>query len=205
MILSLLVIAAFGCKKEETPTAATPVATAASDISNNSFQANWNVAANATEYELQTATEVTFLNVTTQTNLGGPTVVSGLSGNTEYFYRVRATNLGQNPSSFSNTISTITLPDAPVASAATDIKKTSFQANWQSVTGVNDYLLYVSKDNFTSNPPEYITGYEGVVVTGTTHEVNGLEAGKFYYYRLESKVGTRISEPSNSEMVQTLF
>ena len=190
-------------KDDDTPSAGVPVATEATDITNSSFLANWNSSENATEYELQVATEVSFDNVTTKSNLGGPTVVEDLDGNTEYFYRVRATNLNENPSAFSNVISVITLPDAPVALAGSDITQNSFQANWDAVAGVTDYLLYVSKDNFTSNPPVYVNGYEGKNVTGTSHQVTGLDGLSFYYYRLESKVENRISAPSNSQMVQT--
>ena len=181
-----------------------PVATAAIDISNSFFLANWNSASNATEYKFQVATETSFLNPTTITNLGGPTIVIQLDQNTAYFYRVSATNLNQNPSAYSNIISVITLPNTPLAIARSNIKQSSFRANWEAVPGVTDYELYVSQNNFTSSPPEYVSGYDGIVVNGTSHMVSGLDRNSFYYFRLESKVDTRISEPSDSQMIETL-
>lgn len=207
LLYLLMVLTVIGCSKDDdsNPTTGTPTATAATDVSSSTFLANWNSVSNATEYELQVATETSFANpVVTQTNLSGPTAVTQLNGNTEYFYRVSATNLNQNPSGYSNIISVITLPDAPVAIAGSDITQSSFQANWEAVTGVTEYVLYVSQDNFTSSPPEYVSGYDGITVNGTSHMVSGLDSNSFYYFRLESKVGTRISEPSNSEMIQTL-
>lgn len=202
-----MILTIVGCSSDDSdsnPTPSVPIATEATDISNSSFLANWNNASNATEYKLEVATETSFANPTIQTNLGGPTVVTQLNGNTQYFYRVSATNLNQNPSEYSNIISVITLPDAPVAIAGSDITQTSFQANWEAVTGVTEYVLYVSQDNFTSSPPEYVSGYDGITVNGTSHMVSGLDSNSFYYFRLESKVDPRISEPSNSEMIQTL-
>lgn len=190
-------------KNDDTASTGVPVATQATDITNSSFFANWNNSENATEYELEVSTKASFDNVTKKSNLGGPTIVSQLNSNTQYYYRVRATNLNKNPSAFSNVISLTTLPDAPIASSASNITQTSFQANWSAVTGVTDYVLYLSKDNFTSSPPVYVQGYGGKNVTGTSHQVTGLESNKFYYYRLEAKVGSRKSQPSNSQLVQT--
>lgn len=207
-LILFFLVTTFSCSSNssdnETPKASTPVATPATDISNSSFLANWNIASNATEYELQVATETSFGNPTTISNLGGPSAVTQLDANTEYFYRVSASNSNQNPSGYSNVISVITLPDAPLAIAGSDITSTSFQANWEAVTGVTEYLLYVSKDNFTSSPPEYVSGYDGISVNGTTHVVSGLDSNSFYYFRVEAKADSRISEPSNSELIQTL-
>ncbi|MDG1804396.1 hypothetical protein [Flavicella sp.] len=205
IIYLLALTISIGCSKEDSnPETETPTATEATDITNSTFFANWNSATNATEYELQTATESTFANPLIQSNLGASTSVTQLNSNTQYFYRVRATNLNQNPSGYSNTISVITLPDAPVATTGTNITQSGFQANWNAVAGVTDYTLYVSKNNFTSDPPVYIPGYDGINVSGSSHTVTGLEGLKIYYYRLESKVDNRVSETSNSILVETI-
>jgi len=207
LIYLVMILAIVSCSNDDsnsTASPAVPVATEATNISNSSFLANWNSASNATEYRLQVATETSFANPTTQTNLGGPTAVTQLNGNTEYFYRVSATNLNQNPSGYSNIINVITLPNAPIALAGSDITEASFQANWETVTGVTEYLLYVSQDNFTSSPPQYVSGYDGIIVNSNSQMVSGLDSNSNYYFRLESKVDSRISEPSNSELIQTL-
>ena len=200
LAILILIIPVLSCNKDDDPVSPpVPVATEASDISNNEFTANWENSAGATEYELDVATDNGFVNIVgSEKNLGGSTFVSGLASNTEYFYRVRATINGANPSANSNTISVYTLPDRPLALGATNKNSSGFVANWEEVPGITTYLLYVSKDNFPANPPDNEPGYDGKEVTGTSHEVTGLDSGTFYYYVLKAKSGDRESTESNS-------
>jgi hypothetical protein len=92
---------------------------------------------------------------------------------------------------------------APVATAASDITNESFTANWNSVPGITDYLLYVSTENFPADPPNNLPGYDGIEVTGTSYDVTGLNSGTIHYYVVKAKNGDRISDYSNSIEVQT--
>jgi len=207
ILLISLALILYACSSDPDPVTPppAPVATAATDITHDGFTANWNKSAGALDYELDIATDNGFANIIeTQKNLGGSTSVDVIDSNSEYFYRVRATINGANPSGNSNTISVITSPVAPTALGATDNTSSGFTANWQEVSGITTYLLYVSKDNFPANPPNNVTGYDGKEVTGTSHAVTGLDAGTIYYYVLKAKSATGgESVESNSILTQT--
>jgi hypothetical protein len=205
LILAFLLIIS-ACKKDDDPqTLAAPVATDASDLTNDGFTANWNPSSGANDYELDVATDNAFNNIVESLKNLAPSseAIDGLEDNTEYFYRVRATLNGTNPSANSNTINVITSPDAPVATNATNISSSGFTANWDAVDGITNYVLYISTDNFTSDPPVYVPGYDGAVIDGTSHIVTGLESNTFYYYAVRSKADARVSEVSNSIAVET--
>lgn len=203
LFLSIIILFV-ACKKDDPIVLDVPVATAATDVTNQQFTANWNNVASATEYQLDVSISSAFTSVFTVGNLAGSTIITGLEANTEYFYRVRATVNGENPSPFSNVISVMSLPDAPVATDATNITSSGFTANWDAIADISEYLLYVSEDNFPADPPNNLPDYNGIIVTGNSHEVMGLESGTIYYYVLRAKNGTNESEYSNSIFLTTL-
>jgi phosphodiesterase/alkaline phosphatase D-like protein len=205
IILSMVLIIS-ACKKDDDPDPLqAPVATDASDVMSNQFTANWNAVSNATGYELDVATDNAFANIIKSAKNLGPssTVVNELDGNTEYYYRVRATISGANPSGNSNSIHVTTMPDAPVAIDATNITSDGFTANWEAVDGITDYVLYISEHNIPADPPTFIPGYDGAPTSGTSHTVSGLESNKFYYYAVKAKADARLSTMSNSISVET--
>jgi len=198
LIIFSVIIFFLGCKKEETVNLNAPTATAASDITSEHFMANWNNVSDATDYELEVATDNAFSTIVdSQKNLGGSTIVDSLSGNIQYFYRVRATLNGNDPSPNSNVISVYTLPNAPVATIGTNVTNNSFTANWIGAAGITEYLLYVSTENFPADPPNNLPDYDGIEVTGVSYDVTNLNSGTIYYFVLRAKVGSRISENSN--------
>ena len=171
-----------------------PTANAATDILEEGFTANWTAVSGANEYDIDIAKDAGFTTMAQHHHgIGGTsTFIDGLNGNTEYFYRVRALYNGSNGSAFSNTISVTTLLGPPVATAASDVTSSGFKANWNPVSGISDYLLFVSKDN---PPSDFVIN--GKEVSGTSHEVEGLESNTPYYYFLKSKDGANVSKESN--------
>ena len=67
----------------------------------------------------------------------------------------------------------IELTEAPEVAAATAVTGTSFTANWQAVTGAKFYVLEVSENVEFTVP---LAGYAAKQVTGTSHDVTGLNA-----------------------------
>ena len=185
-----------------------PVAKSATSITSTGFVANWNASAGATGYRLDVSTSNTFASYVTgyqDLDVGNATSrsVSGLTSNTTYYYRIRATN-ESGPSSNSSTITVTTsvpAPSAPVASAATSITTSGFTANWSASAGATGYRLDVSTSNtFVS----YVSGYQDLDVGNATNRaVTGLSADTSYHYRIRAYNGSGASASSSTISVTT--
>lgn len=98
------------------------------------------------------------------------------------------------------TVNDVPPPDVPVATAATNVLTTSFDANWNAATGADDYLLDVATDaGFVSILP----GYNGLVVAGLTQAVTGLSSDTDYFYRVRARNGGGTSGNSNTITAHT--
>jgi len=177
------------------PPPAAPIATSATNVGLTDFTANWNSAATASGYYLDIATNGDFtafvenfenkdvLNLTSYS-------VTGLSANTEYYYRVRAYNEGGTGSN-SNVIALSTTVDppappstAPVVYAGTDTTQTSFLADWEITDAATSYSLDVATDITFSS---FVSGYNDVEVLNATElQVTGLTASTEYFYRVRA-------------------
>ncbi len=181
-----------------------PVAIAATSVSSTGFTAGWNSVSEATEYQLDISSDnfSTFLSGYNSKSLTGITeIVTGLTANATYTYRVRAVNAG-GASLNSNVISVTTLtsgPIAPVATAATSISSTGFTANWNAVTEATGYQLDISSDNFST----YLTGYNSKSLTGITETISGLVASTSYQYRVRAVNANGTSVNSNTINITT--
>ncbi|MCB0806831.1 MAG: fibronectin type III domain-containing protein [Bacteroidales bacterium] len=165
---------------------AVPVTQPATNIGTNSFYANWLYVAGATSYKLD---------VNTQSNFGGTIILSnedvtneyrfitGLTGGTTYYYRVRSYN--GNSSENSSVVSVKTICNAPVATAATGVTQDEFTANWNAPAGgaPDFYKLDVSISNTFNS---FVFGYENLTVYGTSEVVTGLDPNTVYYYRVRA-------------------
>ncbi len=179
-----------------------PVSSAATNVQDVSFTANWSASPGATGYYLDVSTDNfgSFISgFSAQLVTGTSAAVSGLTSNTNYQYRVRATN-GSGISANSGTISVLTLPQAPVAIAASATAQTGFTVNWTAITGITSFRLDVSADNFAT----LLSSYNDLAVTGTSQAVTGVTAGTTYSYRLRATNATGPSANSNIISVITV-
>jgi hypothetical protein len=184
------------------PLPVAPVVSAATSISASGFTANWSSVAGATGYQLDISTDnfTTFVTGYNSKSVAGTTqIVTGLTANTAYQYRVRATN-SSGESANSNMIAVTTLTVAPVATAAKSISSSGFTANWNTVTGATGYQLDISTDNFST----FVTGYNSTSLTTTNQIVTGLLANTAYQYRVRATNSVGTSANSNVITVTTL-
>ena len=203
LIVTGVVLGSCSNDSEENESLQTPNATAATEILATEFKANWNLVSNATEYKVQYSTDNSFAQNQIMDNVGGPTNISNVESNTEYFYRVSASTNNGSQTSYSNVISLYTLPLAPVATEATNVSSNQFTANWSMVSGVSSYLLYVSTSLQIEDGNDIVPGYDGIEINGNTLDVIGLESNTVYHYAIKSKSEGRVSEFSLPASVLT--
>jgi Tol biopolymer transport system component len=188
-----------------------PVASAASSITQTSFTANWNAVTEVIGYYLDVSTDNNFTNFVPGYNnkvvgdIISYVVDANLLANTVYHYRVKAYN-ESGTSGNSNTITLTTLPNAPnapTAAAATLILQTSFTANWNAVVGATGYYLDVSTEN---NFSSFVTGYNNKDVSNVISFIvdTNLTIGTAYHYRVRSYNAGGISANSNTITLTTL-
>ncbi len=172
-----------------------PTAAAATSISTSGFTANWSLVSGATEYLLDISSDnfssylTGYINKSLATN---SELVTGLQPNTTYQYRVRAKS-SSGTSANSATISVLTYSVAPVAVAATAPTQTGLTANWNAITGITNFKLDVSSDDFATR----VSGFDDLSVTGTSKVITGLASGVTYKYRLRAVNATGPSGNSN--------
>lgn len=180
-----------------------PVATAATNITQSGFRANWNAATNATGYRLDVSGDASFNTLLPgYADLAVSAIykdVSGLDAGTTYYYRVRAVYAG-GTSDNSNVIAALTLPPNPVANSASSLTAISFQANWNTAQSATSYRLDVSANDAFSS---FLTGFNNLTVTELNKSVTSLLPGTYYYYRVRAVNASGTSGNSNVITVRT--
>lgn len=181
-----------------------PILNNATGITNSSFSISWGAISDVTGYKVDVSTASDFSSfvtgynalVTTQTSIA----ISAMAPGQTYFVRVRSVSALGGDSNFSNVVNVLTAPSAPVAIDATLVTSATFTANWNAVSGATGYSLDVSQDNFTN----FLLGYNGLTVNGTSFNVTGLTASTAYQFRVRATNSSGSSDNSNSIEVMTV-
>ncbi len=174
----------------DAPTLISP-ADYATDISTNPTLV-WNAVSGATGYEYQYGTDYTFIINTEGTTTNTQISTSGLSYQTQYYWRVRATD-GINTSNWSNVWSFTTeieTLDTPVlVSPGNNVTNqlTELTLDWNSVPNALEYEYQYSTDNS-------FTTYDGGTTSNTDIFISGLDYNTEYFWRVQAGDGTILSE-----------
>ena len=178
---------------------AVPTALTATAVSSSQINLAWTQnSGNETGFKIERSGDnVTFAQVATV----GANVVTysntGLSGNTTYYYRVRAYNSAGN-SAYSNTASDITAPQAPSGLTATAAGYDQIDLSWtDNSSSEAGFKIERSPDNVTFT--QIATNAAGVA----TYSNTGLSANTTYYYRVRSYNSNGNSTYSNTASATT--
>ncbi|MEP7095146.1 MAG: endo-1,4-beta-xylanase [Flavobacterium sp.] len=170
LVLTSLFFFLNACSKDDSEAAAnleTPVANAPKEVNDNGFKAKWNYVSHSKSYLLDVSTTENFAAFVPNYNSKEVTdlnqVVVGLTGGTQYYYRVRAKNETQI-SDYSNVISVVTTGSSGIPEDPTFLKvKANKLANpffvgmavkASQLTGGSPYDI-ILKNEFSSISAEY--------------------------------------------------
>lgn len=179
-----------------------PVANDASDITSNSFTANWSVIDGAADYSIS----VSYNNFQTTIDgykelvvVGNSALITGLNANSAYQYKVIARNASDGISEVSNTVETSTTIASPVLNSAIDITSSEFRITWSQVQGIREYEIDVSSDGFST----LVDGFDKLLVTENQTTVSGLDNLTTYSVRVRAINSGGQSVNSNTVTVTT--
>lgn len=141
---------------------------------------------------------ITYYNFNTGAASGnnvGATSVTDLSTNANNAVIINAALTGNT----SNWVESYAMV-VPTATAATNVSGTSFTANWvaSALGTVDNYFLYVST---TADFASFVSGYNGLSVSGTSQIVTGLQTNTIYFYRVRANKNTLNGVGSNSNTI----
>jgi phosphodiesterase/alkaline phosphatase D-like protein len=192
-----------------------PVVNSATNITLNSFTANWEAVPGATEYYMDVSTTPDFGNLvfhgddlgdgnTTSTSVTGPWWDSdAFQPGTTYYYRIYAQ--GPNATTpYSATQSFTTLPfPAPQVSAPSQISYNSFTASWSLVPGATGYTIAIS----TTPDFQYGWNFGGNLGNGNTTSAtwSSLPPGTTYYYYIQAEGPDNIISPHSNVLSFTTW
>ena len=177
-----------------------PIATSGEDIKTTAFTATWRPLLGAESYLLEVATDGSFENEFSITELpievaDTTYTLEGLKVSHTYYYRVVARLSTGEQTRYSNTIavSTSDMP-SPNAMVATEINTNQFTARWQRVAEARSYEVEIGTDiDFTE-----IASLQRIVTEDTFIIIKSdLNVDQDYFYRVKARDGDIISDFSN--------
>lgn len=193
-----------------------PIALSGNSIAQTSFQANWQPANGAATYELYVSSGSGFTELATGYNpmtaiAGNTQTVSGLYGNTNYYYQVIAVNATGN-SSASNSVNVVTLTtDAPTVlyPFAVSIAQTTVLIGG-NITDVGDDavsmrgIYWSTQSGFADGAGSKVNESGWWTVANTTFALNatGMPAGNQIFFKAfaENMWGTAYSTEGSIQL-----
>jgi len=178
-----------------------PAAPSVTFLSGNSLNVKWNAVPYAGGYQVFMATSANGMYACIDTVPGtkASTVVSGLSPNTSYYFRIRAFYQapGSSPvfGNLSDFGSCATQPNAPAAPSVTFLSGSSLNVKWNAVPYAGGYQVFIA----TSANGMYAC-IDTVPGTKTSTVVSGLSPNTTYYF----KVRPFYQEPGSSPIFGNL-
>jgi phosphodiesterase/alkaline phosphatase D-like protein len=183
-----------------TPPAAAPDSLTANAVSSTGITLSWtNNAPTATNVLVESSTDnVNFTQIASLTCNAISFSDTGLTPNTQYYYRIRAANTA-GTTTYPNTASATTFNlSAPSALVATAASGTSINLAWTNNSpNATAILVQDSADNVNFTTIATLAG------TATSYASTGLTAGTFYYFRVQAQNGSGVSGYSNVASVTT--
>ncbi len=173
------------------PTApAAPSSLNATAISSNRIDLSWtdnsggSTTNNETAVEIERSTDnVTFTPLTPAAADATSYQSTGLSENTTYYYRIRATNVGGASSytSVSSATTPLASPTAPSSLSATAASASQINLSWtDNSSNETGFLIETSTDGTT------FSTLTTTAADATSYSNSGLSAGSRYYYRVSA-------------------
>jgi hypothetical protein len=151
---------------------------------------SWNPSDGASSYRLEMSTNIGFTGtlVVDHSASTNSRQVTGLSANTQYFWRVTASNSIGSSSPTSVRSFTTGAPTTPPSafylltpSVGTQNVATNPTFTWSPASGATSYILQVATSSaFTSGTLVYNQG----AGSGTSHSISGLSPSTTYYWRV---------------------
>lgn len=182
----------------------TPLIQGSTNIMPTSFTSNWSSAQSATNYFLDVATDLAFVQTVSDysnKSVANVTIdVTGLTPGTRYYVKVRSQNASGISPDQATPFEQITITNAPAVKNPSNEQSVSFKANWDAPIGiVDDYELVVATE---SNFANIVFSQEGIPTTNQI--VTGLNPTTVYYYIVRARNDGGYSAYSSIESVLTL-
>ena len=156
---------------------AAPTTVAAVSTSSASITVSWDAQATASGFKLQQQSGTTWVQVGDIIPAGSTSfLVSGLTANTAYTYRLIASNDAGDSAASATTTATTRLPRTKIKGSATS--DTALLVSWTAVTGATGYLVQTSTDGTT-----YTTAVTAAA-NATSSPITGLTANTMYYVKV---------------------
>jgi len=152
----------------------------------------WNIVGSATSYEYQYSTDNTFGTYYSETTQSSQISISGLEYNTQYFWRIQATD-GTNYSDWSEiwsfTTKTSDLGTPILVSPANNAtnQPVNLTLDWNEVTDASSYeYQYSTYANFAT--------YTAGTTSDTEIDISNLNNNTMYFWRIKATDGSIFSE-----------
>ena len=163
----------------------------------NGANLTWSAVQNATSYTVQYATDTAFTtNLTAApTATTNSAAITGLTADTEYFFRVQP-NSGSQSITWSNTADATTLAlGAPTITATVD-STSQITTNWTASSNANANTHYTLQRATNATFTAGLASFPNI--NALTHVSTGLAVGQSYYFRVQGVTPGATSNYSNT-------